>query len=116
MEGTSGEYDAVFGEYDAVVTCFFIDAVTDITRLVARIAGLLSRGGLWINFGPLRYHDPNATFLALDEIVSLAEAFGLQLVSRRSVECAYAPSASSMASDEHYRSALFAAVKTQPES
>jgi hypothetical protein len=116
LEGTSGEYDAVSGEYDAVVTCFFIDAVTDITRLVARIAGLLSRGGLWINFGPLRYHDPKATFLALDEIVSLAEAFGLQLVSRRSVECAYAPSASSMASDEHYRSALFAAVKTQPES
>jgi carnosine N-methyltransferase len=104
------------GEYDAIVTCFFIDAVIEITRLVAHIAVLLKDGGVWVNLGPLRYHDSKATHLALDEIVSLADALGFQFVHSRNVECAYAPSASSMASDEHYRSILFSAVRSQPTS
>jgi carnosine N-methyltransferase len=44
------------GQWHAVVTCWFIDAVPDIVQLIGTIHRMLRPGGVWTNFGPLLYH------------------------------------------------------------
>ena len=44
------------GEWDAVLTCFFIDTAQNIVSYIETIAILLREGGVWINLGPLLYH------------------------------------------------------------
>lgn len=44
------------GQWDAVLTCFFIDTAQNIVTYIETIATLLREGGVWINLGPLLYH------------------------------------------------------------
>jgi carnosine N-methyltransferase len=39
------------GEFDCVVTCFFIDTAKNIVQYLEIIYDLLKPGGYWINFG-----------------------------------------------------------------
>lgn len=48
--------DAALGEWDAVLTCFFIDTAQNIVSYIETIATLLREGGVWINIGPLLFH------------------------------------------------------------
>jgi len=41
---------------DAVVTSFFIDCAHNIVEFIQVIHGVLKKGGVWINLGPLLYH------------------------------------------------------------
>ena len=42
--------------YDCIITCYFIDTAQNIIRYIDIIYNLLTKGGIWINFGPLSYH------------------------------------------------------------
>jgi carnosine N-methyltransferase len=49
-------YAQQVGEWDCIVTCFFIDTARDISEYVRTIYAALKPGGLWLNLGPLLYH------------------------------------------------------------
>ena len=56
----AGEFLEVYrgqdDEWDAVVSCFFVDTAPVALDYVDAIFTLLKPGGLWINLGPLLYH------------------------------------------------------------
>lgn len=43
-------------QYDAVVTCFFIDTAANVVDYIDVIHNVLRPGGVWLNFGPLLWH------------------------------------------------------------
>lgn len=43
-------------EWEAVLTCFFIDTAKNIILYIHTIANAIKPGGLWANVGPLLYH------------------------------------------------------------
>ena len=61
-------------EWDAVVTCFFLDTAANVFDYLDCIARILKPGGHWINLGPLLYHysgrpDETSIELAADELM-----------------------------------------------
>merc|ERR1712019_158223 len=44
------------GEWDAVLTCFFLDTAKNVFMYIRTIAQIVREGGLWVNLGPLLYH------------------------------------------------------------
>ncbi|KAF8308944.1 N2227-like protein, partial [Clavulina sp. PMI_390] len=84
------------GQWDAVLTCFFIDTARNIVNYLEIIHGLLAPGGVWINLGPLLWHFENSSTpsdtsieLSLDEVVTLAEKVGFDVSERRMVDATY---------------------------
>eukprot|EP00927_Polykrikos_kofoidii_P019283 TRINITY_DN18993_c4_g1_i1.p1 TRINITY_DN18993_c4_g1~~TRINITY_DN18993_c4_g1_i1.p1 ORF type:complete len:454 (-),score=83.17 TRINITY_DN18993_c4_g1_i1:233-1594(-) len=56
----AGEFVQVYHEqekeWDAVLTCFFLDTAKNVFIYIRTIAQIIRPGGLWINLGPLLYH------------------------------------------------------------
>lgn len=44
------------GQWDGVVSCFFIDTAHNVIEYMQVIYNVLRPGGVWINLGPLLYH------------------------------------------------------------
>jgi carnosine N-methyltransferase len=44
------------GQWDCVVTCFFLDTAPVVMEYIETIHRMLRSGGIWINMGPLLYH------------------------------------------------------------
>eukprot|EP00614_Pseudopedinella_elastica_P010233 CAMPEP_0172596318 /NCGR_PEP_ID=MMETSP1068-20121228/16080_1 /TAXON_ID=35684 /ORGANISM="Pseudopedinella elastica, Strain CCMP716" /LENGTH=520 /DNA_ID=CAMNT_0013395279 /DNA_START=27 /DNA_END=1589 /DNA_ORIENTATION=- len=55
LEERSGEVKGL-GEWDAFVSCFFVDTAPNVLEYIALVKGILRPGGVWVNFGPLTYH------------------------------------------------------------
>ncbi|CAM9428834.1 unnamed protein product, partial [Laminaria digitata] len=94
----AGEFSSVYGavggpfegSFDAVVTSFFVDTAPNVVQYVATIRRALRPGGVWINCGPLHWHNPSALSLSLDEMLALVAGSGFQLeVVERLPPCAY---------------------------
>mmetsp|Transcript_2480 Transcript_2480/g.4253 ORF Transcript_2480/g.4253 Transcript_2480/m.4253 type:complete len:500 (-) Transcript_2480:45-1544(-) len=49
-------YSKQHGEWDSVLTCFFIDTAKNVFLYIRTIAKLIRPGGLWANIGPLLFH------------------------------------------------------------
>ena len=49
-------YNDKINYYDCVITCFFIDTAKNVIEYIDVIEKVLKKRGIWINFGPLRYH------------------------------------------------------------
>lgn len=80
-----------FGEYDCVITCFFIDTAQNILEYIELIYNLLKKGGIWINFGPLAYHYsgiPNSISIELpyDELKSSIKKYGFTILKEKTEE------------------------------
>ena len=79
-----GDFTTVFsnqqGEYDVIVTHFFIDTARNLISYLDTIHRLLKPGGFWINFGPLLYGTAPFGQLSLDEIVSVVESMGFEFL------------------------------------
>ncbi|RYP82279.1 hypothetical protein DL770_005617 [Monosporascus sp. CRB-9-2] len=77
-----GDFTQVFweakGQYDVVVTHFFIDTARNLMSYLETIHQLLRTGGYWINFGPLLYGTGPFVQLSLDEIVAVSESIGFE--------------------------------------
>jgi hypothetical protein len=88
-----GAFEDVYGvrsnaaRFDAVVTCFFIDTAIVLQQTIAVIAHLLPVGGIWLNAGPLHYHDKRSVPYSYVEFVDVARALGFELVSHDQVDC-----------------------------
>lgn len=75
-----GDFTTVFaehtGQYDILVTLFFIDTARNLVTYLETIHRLLRPGGRWVNLGPLLYGTAPFVQLSLDEIVRLSESMG----------------------------------------
>ncbi|KAG6807722.1 hypothetical protein H0H93_001171, partial [Arthromyces matolae] len=73
------------GQWNAILTCFFIDTAKNIVNYLRIIHRILAPGGVWINLGPLLWHwennNTNDTSIELDleEVKSLARTIGFEI-------------------------------------
>ncbi len=68
---------------DVVVTPWLIDVIGVDLRVICRaVARLLPPGGLWQNFGPLRFSGTVSSALSIEEVHEIVEASGFELVQR----------------------------------
>lgn len=49
-------YEDSMEDWDAMVTCFFIDTAHNILEYIEKIWIMLKPGAVWVNIGPLLYH------------------------------------------------------------
>lgn len=75
-----GDFNTAFhgkeGEFDVIMTHFFIDTARNLMSYFDTIHRLLRPGGRWMNLGPLLYGTGPFVQLSLDEIVAVVEEMG----------------------------------------
>jgi carnosine N-methyltransferase len=119
-------HEFIPGEWDAVVTCFFLDTAHNIVSYIEAIHRILKPGGVWINFGafieinlliagPLLYHfegltNESSLELTLEEVFQLVESFGFDIVKQSMVPSTYTSNADSMLRYQ-YNCSFFTAIK-----
>lgn len=94
------------GQFDAVLTCFFLDTAHNVLEYIEVLYRILKPGGFWINLGPLLWHwsdshlymgsDELSIELPLDDVLRIAAAAGFVTLQRQSVETAYTTDTRSM--------------------
>jgi 2-polyprenyl-3-methyl-5-hydroxy-6-metoxy-1,4-benzoquinol methylase len=72
---TVGDFVSVYssprrrGSFDSIVTCFFLDTATNIYEYIATIRhALIPHGGVWINLGPVQWHENAVIQPSVDEL------------------------------------------------
>lgn len=96
LEIARGQLD----EWDAVVTCFFLDTANNIVAYIEAIFATLKPGAYWLNIGPLLYHfadsgEPSLE-LTLDQVMHIAGKVGFEIVERKSIKTKYAAKRSAL--------------------
>ena len=72
--------------FDLVVTCYFLDTLADPAAAIRHVRKLLRPGGVWLNVGPLHWHDaPGTLRFSLSELLALIKLSGFQLHRQRSL-------------------------------
>ncbi|KEP53569.1 MFS general substrate transporter [Rhizoctonia solani 123E] len=98
----SSEPEPHAGEWDAVLTCFFIDTAKNIISYLKTIHKILAPGGVWINLGPLLWHWENnntndmSIELDLEEVKELARKVGFEIYNERTIPTTYTGNSESM--------------------
>jgi hypothetical protein len=78
------------GSVDSVITPWFIDAVAaDVRETAAAVNHVLRPGGVWLNFGPLRFQGGLARLYSIDEVHELVASSGFELGTRFSEDVPY---------------------------
>jgi len=101
-QGDGSGQEPQSGQWDAILTCFFIDTAKNIVNYLRIIHRILAPGGVWINLGPLLWHfENNATNdpsveLDLEEVKQLARDIGFELSKERTIETTYTSNAQGM--------------------
>ncbi|KAJ7651014.1 N2227-domain-containing protein [Roridomyces roridus] len=101
----AGDFEEIYGDesakgsqarqWDAVLTCFFIDTAKNIVSYLRIIHRILKPGGVWINMGPLLWHWENnntndlSIELSLEEVKNLARAIGFKISDERTIDTTY---------------------------
>lgn len=121
----AGDFEELFGpkedpeedeteQWDAVLTCFFIDTAKNIVNYLRIIHRILTPGGIWINCGPLLWHFENSEDisieLSLEEVKELAAKIGFELKDQRTIDTSYVGDEGSMLSYV-YKTAFWTATK-----
>ncbi|KAF8965818.1 N2227-like protein-domain-containing protein [Flammula alnicola] len=122
----AGDFEEIFGdpevtqtgEWDAVLTCFFIDTAKNIVNYLRIIHRILAPGGVWINLGPLLWHwennnsnDPSIE-LDLEEVKALARTVGFEISNETTIPTTYTNNAKSMLGYV-YNASFWTATKIQ---
>lgn len=104
------------GQWDAIMTCFFIDTAKNIVNYLRIIHRILAPGGVWINLGPLLWHfennntnDPSVE-LDLEEVKELARKIGFEISNERTLDTTYTNNTESMLGYV-YKAAFWTATK-----
>ncbi|GAA6061368.1 hypothetical protein JCM10212_005822 [Sporobolomyces blumeae] len=103
------------GDWDACVTCFFIDTARSIPHYLETIYGLLKPGGVWINCGPTLWHFENdlearSIELPLEDVEDLARRIGFEISEEREIQTSYTTNPRSLLRHE-YTAAFWVARK-----
>ncbi|TYJ52025.1 hypothetical protein B9479_007378 [Cryptococcus floricola] len=124
------------GQWDAIVTCFFIDCSRNVLNYLRTIHDLLppltpsspsspggGGGGVWINIGPLLWHFENSPTtsakgersveLSLDEVKQLGDLVGFEFQEEKMIKSTYTSPPESMLRHE-YTTAFWVATKKEP--
>jgi len=116
LDGAEPEPHA--GQWDAILTCFFIDTAKNIVNYLRIIHRILKPGGVWINLGPLLWHfennntgDPSVE-LDLEEVRVLVREIGFKFSNERTIETTYTNNAEGMLR-YIYRAAFWTATKNE---
>jgi len=72
------------GQWDCIVTCFFMDTARNIVEYVETISNILKPGGVWINLGPLLYHyaemeGEQSIELSFEQLQNVITSFGFEI-------------------------------------
>ena len=98
--------EAQVAAWDAVLTCFFVDACPDITRVCQHIHRVLRPGGVWTNQGPLLYHwnrtAAEVPRLSADELLLLLDRIGFEILEQDTRVCSYSQDEVSMCRSQYY--------------
>jgi SAM-dependent methyltransferase len=100
------------GSLDAVVTSWFIDVTrVDLRQTAAAINRVLRPGGVWVNFGPLRFQAVLSRAYTIEEVHEIVGGSAFQLTShdRQDLPYFHSPVSGSHRTDTVF---LFAARKT----
>jgi hypothetical protein len=100
------------GSLDTVITPWFIDAVAaDVHETAAAVNRALRPGGVWLNYGPLRFQGALARLYSIDEVHDVVAASAFELGTRFSADIPYfhSPHSGAHRTDRVF---LFAAKKT----
>lgn len=101
MSMCAGDFLEVYGDasqqeqWDCVITCYFLDTAHNIIEYMETIFGVLKKGGIWINLGPLLYHwadtaeDEMSVELCLKDVEVIASKMGFRFVQKRMVPSTY---------------------------
>jgi carnosine N-methyltransferase len=89
------------GQWDAVLTCFFLDTANNVIAYVEAVFAALRPGGYWLNLGPLLYHYSEldgelSVELSLDELRAVVRAVGFELRDERTLPARYTDNARSL--------------------
>ncbi|EPQ50789.1 N2227-domain-containing protein [Gloeophyllum trabeum ATCC 11539] len=120
----AGDFEEVYGseeepqseQWDAVLTCFFIDTAKNIVNYLRILHKILAPGGVWINLGPLLWHFENNTTndpsveLDLEDVKELARKIGFELHNEKTIETTYVHNKESMLGYA-YQAAFWCATK-----
>jgi len=123
----AGDFSGVFSssefqdEYDAVVTCFFLDTAHNVIEYMECIWGVLRPGGVWINLGPAQWHwadshtylpeDEVSIEIPVDQVVEIAKQIGFEFENDvETVSCHYMSNPKTMR-PQTYECALWTARK-----
>ncbi|KAF5510426.1 Carnosine N-methyltransferase [Colletotrichum siamense] len=75
------EFKSHKGQFDSVVTYFFIDTARNVMSYFDTIHSVLKLGGYWVNFGPLLWGTGPFVQLSLEEIVAVAKEMGFEFLN-----------------------------------
>jgi len=103
-----------YRKFNAIMSCFFLDTVTDIVELMDVMDGLLDEGGVWINVGPLNWRKETRLKLNWEEMTMLWKHRGYEFVMESSTEADYHLQRGQKMYTESYKCALTAAIKRRP--
>ncbi|KJA23747.1 hypothetical protein HYPSUDRAFT_184819 [Hypholoma sublateritium FD-334 SS-4] len=106
----AGDFEEIFGDpeatedgdWDAIMTCFFIDTAKNIVNYLRILHRILAPGGVWINIGPLLWHWENnntndlSVELDLEEVKTLARTIGFEISNEATIPTTYTNNAQSM--------------------
>lgn len=67
------------GTYDSVVTLFLIDTAENVMIYLEAINALLKAGGIWINYGPLKWGTAPQAELSMEELQAVIPEFGFTI-------------------------------------
>ncbi|KAL3809883.1 hypothetical protein ACHAXA_010492 [Cyclostephanos tholiformis] len=68
------------GMYGSIVTCFFIDTATNIYEYLLTIRNLLRIGGVWINLGPVQWHQNAQLQPSTEELKDIIVLAGFKII------------------------------------
>ncbi|KAF9036407.1 N2227-domain-containing protein [Hymenopellis radicata] len=90
------------GQFDAILTCFFIDTAKNPLSYLRTLHRILAPGGVWINLGPLLWHFENnqtgdvSIELDLNEVKELCKTVGFDLSNEREIHTTYTSNSAAM--------------------
>jgi hypothetical protein len=68
------------GVYGSIATCFFIDTATNIYEYILTIRNLLRIGGVWINLGPVQWHQNAQLQPSTEELKGIIVLAGFNII------------------------------------
>ncbi|KAI7831922.1 N2227-like protein-domain-containing protein [Kickxella alabastrina] len=95
---TAGDFIEVYSgdeekeQWDAVVTCFFMDTAKNVLDYLDVVWNVMKPGAVWINLGPLLWHfenvaDESSIEFTRDEFVDIVKRFGFEWDEQQFKEC-----------------------------
>lgn len=108
-------YGAQRGEWDCVVTCFFLDTANNLIDYIECIQNILAPQAFWINFGPLLYHyqdlpHEQSVELSYEELRHVILSYNFSLLEESTHETTYTANPESLM-NTLYRGQFFVAQK-----